>query len=242
MWIIGSPGGEESVLRGIQSAVGENVPLMGGSTADNAVEGKWFQFAGAKVTSNGVAVVSLKTSCAYSTSFNSGYNPTAHSGTVTACDGDRIVTEIDGQVASEVYDQWTGGAISGVLQGGAGGNVLALTTLFPLGRRVEGNEAGRTNKMYELLHPDAVTKDGGLSLFANVKEGDQITLMAGTKESLIDNLAHIDVRLHESSRESIRDRSFARRLTQRHRLLLRPPPTPPPPHPSQDSLRGDADL
>ena len=74
------------------------------------MEGKWYQFAcgpslGAKVTSNGVAIVSLKTSSAYTTAFNSGYAPTAHSGTVTATDGDRVITEIDGQAAAELYDQ-----------------------------------------------------------------------------------------------------------------------------------------
>ena len=88
------------------------------------------------------------------------------------------------------YDQWTGGAISSVLQGGTGGNILGLTTLFPLGRKV-----GKLG--YELLHPDAATKDGGLSLFANTKEGDEVTLMAGTKESLVDNVDRVTHYLDE---------------------------------------------
>ena len=41
--LVGSPGEEEEVLRGIQSVFGENVRLLGASSADNSADGGGYQ-------------------------------------------------------------------------------------------------------------------------------------------------------------------------------------------------------
>jgi hypothetical protein len=178
VWLSGAPGSEERVLRGIQDVIGPDVPIAGGSTADNTVEGNWLQFANGAVYRDAVVVSALYCSVPIHLAFHSGYSPTRQVGTVTRARG-RTVYEIDGRPAAEVYNEWTGGVIGDFLEGG---NVLAVTTLNPLGRVV-----GQVGSMpyYRLAHPDAVVSGGALSLFSDADAGDQFVHMTGTHESLV---------------------------------------------------------
>jgi len=64
----------------------------------------------------------------------------------------------------------------------AGGSVLATTSLHPIGRRV--GEVGGV-AYYRLAHPESVRADGGLHLFADVAEGDELVLMQGSTDALL---------------------------------------------------------
>ncbi len=178
VWLAGVPGHEERLLQGIQDVLGPGVPIAGGSTADNDVSGKWLQIAGDAVTTGSVVVTAMYPSTDVQVAFHSGYSPTERKGVVTRADG-RLLHEIDGRPAARVYNEWTGGVLEGHLEGGG---VLGLTTLHPLGR-VAGEVSGRP--YHRLSHPDAVTPEGGLSLFTDVREGERLVLMTGTRESLV---------------------------------------------------------
>ncbi|MBK7285285.1 MAG: hypothetical protein IPI83_14040, partial [Sphingomonadales bacterium] len=41
VWLNAAPGREEEVLKGIVDILGPNVPVLGGSAADNRVAGNW---------------------------------------------------------------------------------------------------------------------------------------------------------------------------------------------------------
>lgn len=179
VWLNAAPGHEEEVLKGIGDMLGPNVPVVGGSAADNRVAGGWRLVTRAGVFTDAVVVSVLMPALRLSSSFQSGYLPTVMSGIVTSATG-RIVHAIDGRPAAEVYRQWTGSLLDGV--SAAGGNVLSLTTLAPLGR-VVGKVGGVP--LYTLSHPDALLPDGSLSLFAEVAEGEEVVLMTGSKQSLV---------------------------------------------------------
>merc|ERR1711871_1326281 len=181
-WLMGVPGHEEELLRGIDEVTGGKVPVVGGSAADNDVKGEWYTLCNGDVFAEGIVVVAFRSSDACVPVFDSAYTPSSRSAIITAVGEDsRKILELNGQPAAELYDQWTGGSISSVLQSGVGGDILSLTTLQPLGRKMVGG----SSQSYQLLHPDMVTKDGGLSLFANVEVGDELTLMVSDKRSLI---------------------------------------------------------
>jgi hypothetical protein len=179
LWITGAPGHEERVLQALASVVGPNVPVAGGSAADNDVSGNWSQFTGESVHRQGVVVTAMYPSRSIAFSFHSGYDATSTTARVTKASGRRI-DELDGEKAAAVYSRWLGGALDDTLA--AGGNILARTTLSPLGR-VAGQMAGVP--FYQLAHPDSVTPDGALTLFADVAEGEQLVLMRGTQQSLV---------------------------------------------------------
>jgi hypothetical protein len=177
VWCCQPPGREEAIIAGIQSVVGPNTPIVGGSSADDAIAGNWRQFTTDGVLEDHVAVAVLFPSAPHGTAFQSGYAPTEHVGVVTRA-GDRQVLEIDHKPASEVYSRWT----EGVVPSSADGMILALSTPTPLGRF-----AGKQNNvpMFVLSHPAMVGQGGDLSLFSDIAEGDQVHLMRGSPESLV---------------------------------------------------------
>ena len=178
IWVSASPGCEETCIAGIEAEIGGGVPIVGGSAADNEVAGGWYVFTPEADNQQGIVVTALYPSTAVHSVFHSGYAPTETRGRVTKAEG-RLIHTIDGKPAAEVYDAWTGGAITEALA--EGGSVLGNTTLHPIGRRV--GETGGVS-YYRLAHPESVTKEGSLHLFADFDEGDELVLMAGSQEAL----------------------------------------------------------
>jgi len=177
IWLGSAPGSEEAVLRGIHSVVGSHVPVIGGSVSDNTINGDWWLFSKMQIENNGVIVIAMYPECHVGLSFQSGYTPTSKSGVVTQATH-RVIEKIDAQSAAQVYNTWTEGLIEENLRGG---NILSLSTFSPL-----GIEAGRIENIpyYMLLHPAQVLEDGSITLFSNIHEGDHITQMEGSPESL----------------------------------------------------------
>lgn len=173
--ICSSPGHEEELLTGIASVVGRDVPIAGGSSADDTVNGQWRQFANGAVFNNAVVVAVLFPSTEMMFAFHSGYQPTNLSGVVTKAQ-ERRVCEIDGKPAASVYNEWIGGGISEAIV--SGGCILPQTTLHPLGRVV--GYIG-TIPYYKLSHPNQANTDGTIDLFSQVAIGDELVLMSGTE-------------------------------------------------------------
>ncbi len=185
VWISATPGTEEAVLAGIADAVGSDVPTIGGSAADNSVEGNWFVFDSQTQSADGVVISVLFPSTPVSFAYQSGYSPTQASGVVTAGDGRRIFA-IDGRPAMDVYRDWTGGHVPAATDGATA--ILSDSTLWPLGRAV--SDVGGV-PFYLLAHPATAHPDGSIDLFADVAVGERLTSMTGTKDSLIDRAGRV---------------------------------------------------
>ena len=177
IWTCQPPGVEEQILAGFADVVGANCPIIGGSSADETIGGRWRQFSSEGTLTDHVVVAVLFPSTPLGLAFKSGYAPTEHTGVVTRCSSRRLA-EIDGEPAAQKYAQWTNDAINPAIPG----MILQQSTPHPLARRV-GSYAGVDE--FLLSHPASVEDDGALTLFADVAEGDIIRLMTGTHESLI---------------------------------------------------------
>lgn len=185
VWLNAAPGKEEQVLDGIIRAVGDSVPVIGGSAADDTVAGRWRLLTRSGVLTDAAAIAVFFPSGRVAHCFQSGYWPTQTRGVVTAASG-RIAHRIDGRPAAQVYREWTGTLLDDIPV--EGGNVLAKTTLAPLGR-VVGTVGGVSH--YTLLHPDALLPDGSLSLFAEVGPDTELVLMSGSKDTLISRAGRV---------------------------------------------------
>ncbi len=176
VWCAQPPGQEEAVLAGIRQVVGDQVPIYGGSAADDDISGQWCLFDGHTLASDHLILVALFPSVPVACFFSSGYQLTVHKGRVTRAVG-RTVYEIDGQSAAAVYRRWVNWRGSTAI----GDNLLAQSTFAPLGRVI----AHRNNTELTLLsHPYRFTPDGGLELFSTLEEGDQVFAMTGDVPSL----------------------------------------------------------
>jgi hypothetical protein len=173
-----TPGFEERVLEGVARS-GLDVPVYGGSAADDGVAGRWRVFAHGERATEGFALVGLKSRRPILSSFTGGYLPTEFSGRVTKATG-RTVYEIDGRPAARVYDEWTHGAITEELE--RGGRVMRKTNLLPVARTL-GEVHGMPRRL--LSHPREALSGGALRFFSELTAGDEITLMTSSQSALV---------------------------------------------------------
>lgn len=186
IWCLQAPGNEEHILSGFENVVGWHVPVLGGSSADNDVSGQWQAFDRFQAGDNliTVAVFFPNHDVAIGTSFSSGYEPSGKTTTVSKAEH-RTVMELDNKPAAIRYNELADHCINDQVEGG---NVLALTTLHPLGQKINLDE---DLDDFLLSHPDAVTEQSALSLFANATPGQELHIMSGSIESLVHRGARV---------------------------------------------------
>lgn len=166
----GTPSTEEPLLRGISPEL-EGVPLLGGSAADDEIAGGWSIFTREARFPAGAALVVVDWPGKVATPYLSGAMPTELEGIVTSVEG-RVIHEIDGKPAAEVYNAWLNGALDEALQ--QGGVILSQTTLTPLG---VVRSFGIT-----LVHPERILiPEKAITTFAAVAKGERVTLVRSTK-------------------------------------------------------------
>ena len=102
-----SPAEEEYYLKGIQDVIGE-VPMFGGSAADDAVAGDWKIFCENKSFADGCAVAFFYTTKDIKNVFTGAYEETDKVGIVTKVENDRKICEIDHVPALKKFAEWNG--------------------------------------------------------------------------------------------------------------------------------------
>ncbi len=199
----GSVGHEEELLAGIEEVIGKDVPVLGGSAGDNTITGEWKQFANGNVYSNGISLTAIYTDLKVGWAYEAGYLRSENRGTITRAEG-RIIYEIDNRPAAEVYNEWTGSTVvAEELE--TGGSILSDASYYPLAKIIknEGEE-------YTLsIHPLSINAtDHSLEVFANVEEGDEVLLMHGDWELLLNRALTTPTKALESENLSKEDVSF----------------------------------
>jgi hypothetical protein len=152
-----SPAEEEEYLLGIQDVIGE-VPVFGGSAADNTVEGKWSIICDDKIFSDGCAIAIFSSDAPMANIYKGQFTETEQAGIITKVNGNRTLAEIDHVPALNKYIEWTGFNKDEVM----GGNMLAASIFDPLGVK---DPIGRVTAV---RHPMGANEDGSLSIGANM--------------------------------------------------------------------------
>ena len=171
-----SPAEEEEYIKGIQDVIGR-VPCFGGSAADNTVEGKWSIFYNDTIYSDGVVAAFIYTSKEVNTIYTGAYNETKDMGIITKLNDKRVLAEIDGKPATEVYKEWRGLKDEDV----EGGNLLVTTITSPLGIK------DRLGNLTAIRHPMNGNADKSMNIGANLSEGTAVIRMEATVDELINS-------------------------------------------------------
>ncbi|MEA3361126.1 MAG: FIST N-terminal domain-containing protein [Thermodesulfobacteriota bacterium] len=180
--IAASPGIEEEVLKGIAEAVGKDIPVYGGSAADNTISGNWKVFHNNQIYSSGFSVAAIFTELKTGHAYHSGYLGSDMNGLATKVkNGEgRVLQEIDGKPAADVYNEWAYNKYDKQLK--EGGTILGPASFYPLARKVYAE--GMTH--FIGIHPSEIyPEDRSLQLFANVKQGERLYFTEGTPNALI---------------------------------------------------------
>lgn len=172
--VTATPGSEEAVLRGVAAVIGEDVPVVGGSAADNAIQGNWKVWGREQAFSAGVVVTLIYTHLPLGYAYGSGYCSTEKKATVTRGSGRRLY-ELDGRPAADVYAEWTGESREAL----AGAAILGKSLLRPV-----ASETSFEN-FAVVKHPAVVNEDGSIDLFADVREGEVLFLVEASCDDLL---------------------------------------------------------
>jgi len=171
-----SPAEEEEYIKGIQDVIGR-VPCFGGSAADNTVEGKWSIFYNDTIYSDGVVAAFIYTSKEINTVYTGAYNETKDMGIITKLNDIRVLAEIDGKPATDVYKEWRGLKDEDV----TGGNLLVTTITSPLGIK------DRLGNLTAIRHPMNGNDDKSMNIGANLSVGTAVIRMEATVDELINS-------------------------------------------------------
>lgn len=183
IWCMQAPGFEEQIITGIQQVVGDQVPIVGASAADDQLTGDWCQYDGQQLSGNSLVIAVLYPTVAINNYSSSGYSAEGHNGVVTEVIGRRI-TKIDHQNPLEVYNGWLQ-RIAAPIQVPC--HLLRECTFYPLGRQL----LAKDTEFYLLSLPISIHPDGSIETFSEIQPGDVITLMSGEKEQLIRRASHV---------------------------------------------------
>jgi len=169
-----SPAEEEYYLKGIQDVIGE-VPMFGGSAADDAVVGDWKIFCENKSFGDGCAIALFYTKKDIKTVFTGAMEETDKVGIVTKVENDRRIAEIDHVPALKKYAEWTGLNADELM----GQNLLVASIPHAIGvKTIQGD-------LTAVRHPMVGNPDYSFNVGAKVAEKTAVILLHADVDKLI---------------------------------------------------------
>lgn len=169
-----NPGEEEEYLKGIQDVIGD-IPVFGGSAADNTVEGKWSVICNDSVFTSGCAVAVFYTDTKIKNIYSGAYEETEHVGIITKLNGKRTLVEIDGVPAAKKYAEWTNKKVENLLEGA----ILVETICEPLGVK------DPIGNVTAVRHPMYVNADYSMNIGADLSLNTAIILLKNSPEGIL---------------------------------------------------------
>lgn len=169
-----SPANEEEYLQGIEDVIG-NIPVFGGSAADNTVEGKWSILYDGEAFSDGVAIAIFYTEGKMKNLYTGAYNETNNVGVITKISGDRTLVEIDNEPALKKYAMWTNKDVESL----KGNNLLVETICAPLGVK------DPIGNVVAVRHPMFGNDDYSMNIGANLAVNTAVIQLSNTPEGIL---------------------------------------------------------
>jgi hypothetical protein len=172
------------ILDGIAEIVGQDTPIIGGTAGNETNDPTWRQITRQDIFNNGLLLTVVYTNNKIGWSFESGFKLTDKGGIATKTKG-RVVYEIDGLPALDVYSSWLGPEFLQKLNTLEFIDMAKYTALHPLGRVIRGT-GGQIG--YYTLHPVPSKdnlKDKSLSLGGPVPQGSELKLFSSSWQTIL---------------------------------------------------------
>ena len=169
-----SPANEEEYLEGIQDVIG-NVPVFGGSAADNTVEGKWSILNDGEAFADGLTIAIFYTKGEMKNLYTGAYHETSNVGVITKIRDERTLVEIDHEPALKKYAEWTGKTVESLM----GNNLLTETICAPLGVK------DPVGKVTAVRHPMFGNDDLSMNIGANLALNTAVIQLSNTPEGIL---------------------------------------------------------
>lgn len=169
-----SPANEEEYMKGIEDIIGD-VPVFGGSAADNTVEGKWSILNDGEAFADGCVLAIFYTNGEMKNLYTGAYHETENAGIITKVEERRTLVEIDHEPALKKYAEWTGQNVNDIM----GGNLLTATITAPLGVK------DPIGKVTAIRHPMNGNDDYSMNIGADLVTNTAVIQMENTPEGIL---------------------------------------------------------
>jgi hypothetical protein len=180
-------GNNADILRGSQEVFGTSFPIIGGGASDKSCFQKTYQYMNNEIHTDSVTGVLLSGEIKLGIGKSSGWQPIGRSHKVTKIKSNTI-KEIDKKIAVEIYEEYFEKSFLELENEG----ICSLGINYPIGMRSDDA------KRYLTRVPLKIDENGGLVLNADVREGEDINLMIGDKEFILESAK-------EASLEAMKD-------------------------------------
>lgn len=179
-------GVEELCLEAVTDVFGPDIPLAGATTVTNDI-GPGIVFLNEQVESPALLAVLFYTNTRIGNAFHSGFiNKKDLYGTVTEAEG-RLLKTIDGAPAMEKYASWAEDTFGPIESSQDFAAVQGQTAFAPLAHEVPTKHG----KQYVSIVSTSMQEDGSVELLVNVKKGDRLYCVEGSREILINRSAEV---------------------------------------------------
>lgn len=176
-FIHATQGDEERVLEGIEDAIPE-AHIFGATPGCDTFLGQGYVFLNETMLTRGVLILQFLSERVLCNITCGGYLAMQKKGVVTRAKG-RVIEEIDGRPAAEVYNEWTDGMFDAYFR--RGGALPRSIGLYPIGRICEEDSKNK----YWIVHPWFVdARQKSLRVFAEIPVNSRIQQMRGTEDSI----------------------------------------------------------
>lgn len=167
-----------AVLRGAQSVLGPDFPIVGGLAADDARFERTWEFCGRDVLEGAAVGLALAGPLRHATVARGGWEPIGATRRCTRVERDRLVLEIDGQPALNLYREYLGAQ---------GRDLKTAGIEFPLGIVGLPDRPWRGDEQVQVVRAVVGVDQarGGLRCNREIPEGAEIRMLRATKDDLI---------------------------------------------------------
>jgi len=166
----GLNGNGAAIVRGAQSVLGENFPIMGGSAGDDYLFKKTYQYLNDLAVSDIVIGIGFTGDFSFGFGVRHGWEPVGLAQKVTKSEG-AVLKELDGKPALKIYEDYFGKEAQELIRE----PIAKMAYTYPLGMSVEGSD--------ELLIRDPViaNEKGEITCAAEIPEGTMVRLTIGDR-------------------------------------------------------------
>lgn len=168
----GLSGDTNHIVRGAYEVAGALVPIVGGCAGDNLEMQATWQLAGDRLLTRSVVGVALGSTAPLGVGVRHGWSPIGSPMTVTAADGNSILT-LDDRPALDAYLE-----ALGVTEDGVGADLARFSQTRPLGLETRG---GHQVRFIRGTDPERRS----MEFLVAIGEGELVTLMQGGADTVV---------------------------------------------------------
>jgi hypothetical protein len=170
-------GNSADILRGSQEMLGTSLSIIGGGACSKSCLQQTYQYADTEIKTDSVAGVLISGNIRLGVGKSNGWQPIGKPHKVTMAKSNTI-KEIDKKTAVQIYEEYFEKSFDEL----ENEEMCKLGINYPIGIRQMGE-----NKEYLTRVPMAMEEDGSLVLNGDIQEGENISLMIGDKDLVLES-------------------------------------------------------